>query len=347
MLPSHIKITDNPGPFLRLFLQKWGYHKIMVLADDNTARHCYPLLQDTLPEHHLLKVPSGEEHKNLTTCETIWSAMTEQALDRHSMLVILGGGVLGDMGGFCAATYKRGIDFTLLPTTLLAMADASIGGKLGIDFQGFKNHIGLFQEPKLNILFPGFLKTLPPSELRSGFAEVIKHALISDKVLWNELHNTQLEDQSLESLIRHSAEFKSSVTQQDPTEKGLRKTLNAGHTIGHAIETFFLRNKSAILHGDAVAAGLVCEAFLAREENLLTENELHEISEYITGVYGKLPLQTENFEGIAALCIQDKKNKDNKILTVLLEGIGQARWDCAITMDRIVASLNFYRDLQT
>jgi 3-dehydroquinate synthase len=347
MLPHPIKLTDNPGPYLRLYLEKWQFSKILVLVDENTNAQCYPLIREFIPAHEVVQVPAGEENKTLATCEKIWSAMTDHALDRHSILIIVGGGVLGDMGGFCAATYKRGIDFILIPTTLLAMADASIGGKLGIDFHGFKNHIGTFQEPRLNLMHSGFLKTLPDAELRSGFAEVIKHALISDKLLWNELRSRALADQPWDVLLRHSAEFKSSVTQQDPTEKGLRKILNAGHTIGHALETYFLQNGPRILHGEAVAAGLVCEGFLARECGMLTREELDEVTGYILNEYGKLPVPQEGIADIAALCVQDKKNKGNKMLTVLLNGIGQARWDCEVSLDQLADALTFYRSLQT
>lgn len=347
MLPHHIKLTDNPGPYLRLFLEKREYSKVSVLTDENTLTHCFPLLREYLPAHHLITIMSGEEQKTLQTCEAIWNAMTERAIDRHSVVLIVGGGVLGDMGGFCAATYKRGIDFILIPTTLLAMADASIGGKLGIDFKGFKNHIGIFREPQLNLIHSGFLKTLPAAELRSGFAEVIKHALISDKTLWNEIRSKNLDMQPWDNLLRHSAEFKSSVVKEDPMENGLRKILNAGHTVGHALESYFLQKGSRILHGEAIAAGLLCEGFLALKLEMLTDKELTEIIEYILKIYGKLQIQSSELEGIAELCIQDKKNKGNKILAALLNGIGKARWDCEVTVDKIVDSLAFYRSLQT
>jgi 3-dehydroquinate synthase len=346
MLPYPIKLSDNPGAYLRLFLQKKEYSKVAVLTDENTHKHCYPLVREFLPEHHLVTVPSGEENKTLVTCSTLWNALTDQAFDRHSVLLIAGGGVLGDMGGFCASTYKRGIDFILIPTTLLAMADASIGGKLGIDFRGFKNHIGVFREPVLNLIYSGFLKTLPVSELRSGFAEVIKHALISDKILWEEIRSKTLDEQPWDNLLRHSAEFKSSVIQQDSHEKGMRKILNAGHTVGHALESYFLESGAKILHGEAIAAGLVCEAWLSYEQGLLSEPELRNITTYIVTIFGKIDLQEAELEAIGGLCIQDKKNKGNKILAALLDGIGKARWDCEVTEDKIVDSLSFYQSHQ-
>jgi 3-dehydroquinate synthase len=347
MLPHPIKLSEDPGAYLRLFIQKKGYTKVAVLTDENTVKHCYPLLLEYLPPHFLITIKSGEENKTLTTCDDIWSEMTRHFLDRHSVLIVVGGGVLGDMGGFCAATYKRGIDFILIPTTLLAMADASIGGKLAIDFKGFKNHIGLFQEPALNLIHQDFLKTLPEEELRSGFAEVIKHALISDRQLWDELRANTLENQPWEILLRHSAELKSSVVAQDPRESGLRKILNVGHTIGHALESFRLDIGTPILHGEAVAFGLVCEAYIAHKQNLLSEAERNEIIAYILNTFGKVAILEDYYKDeISGLCRQDKKNKDNVIYMALLDGIGKARWDCEVTEDTIVESLTFYQSLQ-
>src|SRR5688572_17782027 len=232
MLPDNILVSDDLTRDLQAFLHKKKYSSLAVLVDENTRRHCLPLIMPVLSNIFVIEVKSGEDEKNINTAVSIWQAMTEQALDRHAGLIVLGGGVLGDMGGFCAATYKRGIDFILIPTTLLAQVDASIGGKLGIDFNHFKNHIGVFQKPVLTMLYRNFLETLPLSELKSGFAEVIKHTLISDKEMWKEISSKTLNDQDWKRLVKHSVEFKSRVTMEDPTEKGLRKILNAGHTIG-------------------------------------------------------------------------------------------------------------------
>ena len=347
MLPEHIMLSSSPGLDLQKFLSHKKYSGFAVLVDENTAKHCYPTVKDYLLPHTLIQVKSGEESKVLETCSVIWQEMTTAMLDRHSVLIILGGGVLGDMGGFCAATYKRGIDFILIPTTLLAQADASIGGKLGIDFQHYKNQIGTFHEPALTILHGGFLNTLPEQELRSGFAEVIKHALISDKALWDEIRSKDLKNQSWDVLLRKSAEFKYSIIQQDPHEKGLRKILNAGHTLGHALESFFLANGHKILHGEAIAAGLIAEAYLASKHQLLDEPSLKQIIAYVFKIFGKLPLQENQLKEIARLCLQDKKNKGNSILCVLLNGIGRASWDKEISLGEIEDSLSFYRSLQT
>lgn len=371
MLPTNIQLTQNPGPDLKNFLSEKKYSGIAVLADENTVALCYPLVKDFLPTHSLIKIPGGEEAKTLPTCSIIWQAMTDAKLDRHAVLIIIGGGVLGDMGGFCAATYKRGIDFITLPTTLLAQADASIGGKLGVDFNHFKNHIGIFQEPALNLVYSGFLKTLPERELRSGFAEVIKHALNSDKKLWDEIRSKELKAQPWDTLVPKSVEFKCSVVKQDPHEKGLRKILNAGHTIGHAIESYFLakgntilqgeniatgifaevnlglNNGTRILHGEAIAAGLITEAYMGVKKGLLDEVGLKEIEKYIIAVYGKLEIQKNQIPEIASLCLQDKKNKGNKVLCVLPDGIGRAKYDVEVSLGEIEASLAYYSLLQT
>ncbi|MGC3943997.1 MAG: 3-dehydroquinate synthase family protein [Chryseolinea sp.] len=200
---------------------------------------------------------------------------------------------------FVPATYKRGIDFVLVPTTLLSQCDASIGGKLGVDFNHFKNHIGVFCQPTLTLLHSGFLKTLPGNELRSGFAEIIKHTLISDRAMWKQLSSTRLDSQPWDVLVKHSVEFKAKVTTEDPNEKGLRKILNAGHTIGHALETHLLNRGTQVTHGEAVAAGLIAEAQIANVRGLLKAEELQEITGYISSVYPKIKIDEE---AEAAVC---------------------------------------------
>jgi 3-dehydroquinate synthase len=343
MLPENILLSSNPGEDLKDFLVKKNYSSLAVLADENTRRHCYPLIKEFLPGHVIIQVKSGEAQKNINSCISIWQAMTQHALDRHSCLLILGGGVLGDMGGFCAATYKRGIDFILVPTTLLAQVDASIGGKLGIDFDHFKNHIGVFQQPVLTLLFDGFLETLPDPELRSGFAEIIKHALISDADVWKEIESKNLKDQPFQMLIRHSVEFKARVTTEDPKEKGLRKILNAGHTIGHALESYRLAQGKGILHGDAIAVGLIAECYIAEKLGLISLKDLTSIMKFILKIFGKVNIATEELGTIAQLTLQDKKNKNNNIMCVLLDGIGKAKWDCAVSLESVTDALSFYQ----
>lgn len=345
-LPDHIRISSRPEDDLRELLAKKNYSRVSVLVDENTKTCCYPRLKNQLPVHQLIEIPAGESKKTIETCVQVWQAMTEQQLDRHSALIVVGGGIAGDLGGFCAATFKRGIDFILVPTTLLAMADASIGGKVGVDFGFYKNQVGIFREPAFTLISPVFLGSLPENELRSGFAEVVKHALISDKTLWDILRSKHWKANEWNSLVHHSATLKWLVVQQDPLEKGVRKILNAGHTIGHAIETWFLAKNQPVLHGEAIAAGLICESRIAFKKNLITAQELQEITSYLTSVYGNLNLSEPAGE-IVKLCYHDKKNKGNSVLMALLGGIGRAHWDVAVSMDEMVDSLTYYGSLHT
>ena len=341
-----IVIRQEPHVLISDFFARVSYSQVVVLADENTAAHCYPLIQKNLPGHQLITLKAGEEQKNLTTCTQVWEALTNHRLDRHSLVLIIGGGVIGDLGGFCAATYKRGVDFVLMPTTLLAQADASVGGKLGIDFMGFKNHIGVFCEPVATLISPAFLKTLPERELRSGFAEVIKHCLIADRPMWDDLRKNDLHQQDWETLLAHSVDFKRGVVATDPKEKGLRKILNFGHTVGHAVESYFLESGNRIFHGEAIAVGMIAEAHIATAKNLLKQKELEEITTYLNRIYTAIVLP-QNRSGIVDLMLQDKKNKGNKILMALPEGIGKARWDVEVNLEEINASLDYYQQCYT
>ena len=325
------------------FFAQNTYSKVMVLVDNNTKRHCYPLVKDVLPAHKLITIKAGEHYKNLDTCQLIWEEMTKNELDRHALLVNLGGGVMGDMGGFCAATFKRGIDFIQIPTTLLSQVDASVGGKLGVDFQGFKNHIGVFTLPKSVFIDDTFLETLPENEIRSGFAEIVKHCLIRDKAKWNQIKNIDLENQNLSELIAHSVEIKKQIVAEDPTEKGLRKILNFGHTLGHAIETFYLdKGKQRLLHGEAIAAGMIAEAYISFIKKLIDEPTLMQIEEFIYAVYGTVKIKKEDMDTIVKLTLQDKKNKGNVVKASLLDGLGSCTFDVTLSKSEMLKALNYY-----
>lgn len=270
--------------------------------------------------------------------------MTREELDRHALVINVGGGVIGDMGGFCAAVYKRGIDFIQVPTTLLSQVDASVGGKLGIDFQGFKNHLGVFNIPKSVLIDPVFLKTLPEREIRSGFGEVIKHCLIADAAKWKEIRAKDFEQQNWPDLIAHSVKIKQQVVDQDPTEKGLRKILNFGHTLGHAVETCFL-NKPAnkrLFHGEAIAVGMIMEAYLSFERKMIDQQTLTDIEEFLFATYGKVKIKPEDVEQIIALTRQDKKNKGKEIRFSLLSGAGQCAFDIVVTAAEMRRSIAYY-----
>jgi 3-dehydroquinate synthase len=322
--------------------------QIVVICDENTAKFCLPVfLQKTaLKDYTLIISEAGELHKNIHTCNIIWSKMLEMGIDRQAICINLGGGVIGDMGGFCAATFKRGIDFVQVPTTLLSQVDSSIGGKLGIDFQGVKNSIGVFNDPKAVFLDSDFLATLSPREIRSGFAEMIKHALIADRNEWKKL--CQLE--SLNAIdwadfIVPSLAVKRQIVEDDPFEKGIRKALNFGHTIGHAVESYFLETESPLLHGEAIAIGMICEAYLSFKNNDLTEVELAEIVAFMKCFYDKKILPSESFDTLINSMKQDKKNENQAINFTFLSGIGQAKINQTTDNECIINSLVYYNEI--
>lgn len=322
------------------FLTANNYTKIFLIVDENTKKHCYKKIENTIGNHEIIIIKPGEGNKTIATCLLIWEAMTKANLDRHALVINLGGGVIGDMGGFCAATYKRGIDFIQIPTTLLSQVDASVGGKLGVDFQSFKNHIGVFKVPNMVLIDSAFLNTLPKSELRSGYAEVIKHCLIADGKMWSYILENSFENQNWDELIRHSVAIKSKITESDPTEKGIRKILNFGHTLGHAIETFYLGTEKHLLHGEAIAIGMICEAFLAFKKSKLSEKQLIQIHGYILSNYGFAKI--DNLDSIVNLTMQDKKNKGDQVLFSLLNGIGACDYDIPVSKNEMMEALDYY-----
>ncbi|MEY3416771.1 MAG: hypothetical protein RL060_882 [Bacteroidota bacterium] len=346
-IAAYIHISKQITEAIATLLAKNQCTKIVVLVDENTKKHCYPLIQKALPHNHeLIEVLSGEEEKNLTTCTHIWSAMTSMGLDRKALLLNLGGGVIGDMGGFCASTYKRGIRFAQIPTTLLSMVDASVGGKLGVDFMGYKNHIGVFQEPLAVLIDPIFLTTLPERELRSGYAEVLKHSLIADAEQWQAIKHKNLTDFDWLSVIKHSVGIKSYVTTTDPTEKGLRKILNFGHTLGHAVESFYLElPDKRLLHGEAIAVGMMVEAWLSKELGFISADNLTEICNTFIRIYGKVSIPEEDLPAIITHTLQDKKNENNVVQFALLESIGKANYEIPVNEVQMKESLLFYRSL--
>ena len=341
-MSNHVSIHPDAAAPLAEWLQQRSPSAVAVFTDHHTHHHCYPLLASHLPPHVVATVPAGEIHKTLDTCQTLWRFMTEHRLDRHALVLNLGGGVLGDMGGFCAATYKRGVDFVQLPTTLLAQVDAAVGGKLGVDFMGFKNHVGVFAPPAAVFIGTDFLRTLPAQQVRSGFAEVIKHCLIADGAAWDELRQTPFRDHDLLPWVRHSVALKQAITQRDPRERGERKLLNFGHTVGHAVESHFLTRPHPLLHGEAVAVGMWCEAYLSARQAGLTAAHFQAIAGYLHATYPRVPLTAADVEAIVPLTLQDKKNRGGQLLTVLLDAPGRARYDCPLTLDDTREALQAY-----
>ena len=307
------------------------YSKIFILVDENTSQYCLPHLLNNLAteiEIEIIELEVGEIHKNIETCTEVWGALSELGGDRKSVLINLGGGVISDLGGFVACTFKRGIDFINIPTTLLSMVDASIGGKNGVDLGNLKNQIGIIREPKAVIVDTQFLNTLPQNEMRSGLAEMLKHGLIFDKKYWGKFKDLKdLHTEDLNQLIHQSIQIKNTIVCEDLTENGIRKSLNFGHTLGHAIESYFLENdaKTTLLHGEAIAVGMILESYISREKNLLTNEEYQEIKYIINDVFEKVEFTPFDIEKIIELLIFDKKNEFGKVQFALLDGIGKIK----------------------
>jgi 3-dehydroquinate synthase len=316
------------------------YTQLFVLVDDETEKYCYPILQPCLTAHKLISVKNGELHKTLETCDFIWQKLTENEADRNALLINLGGGVITDMGGFCAGTFKRGINFINIPTTLLAQVDASVGGKTGVDFNGYKNHIGIFTEPIAVIIDTVFHKTLENKQLASGYAEMLKHGLIADKAHWIQLVENGYEDINI-SLIKHSISIKEKIVNSDPQEKGLRKILNFGHTVGHAIESYALARKIPLLHGEAVGIGMIAEIYISFVKGYINKEQLKEIEVLLRSIYKIPDIKKDSFSEIMSLCKQDKKNQNGTLNMSLLEQPGQANFNIAVDDELLENALSY------
>ena len=327
MVPSKILFVNNIKSALADFFSSNNYTKVGILVDENTEKLCLPsIINNNEPNDFLiLKIKSGEKNKNINSCIKIWGKLTNNKFDRNSLIINLGGGVITDMGGFIAATYKRGIDFINIPTTLLAQVDASVGGKLGIDFNSYKNQIGVFKESKFTFIDTKFLLTLSKRELNSGYAEIIKHCLIKDKSKFNEIYNQKLDKNNWKNIIKHSIDIKSIIVKSDLKENGLRKILNFGHTFAHAYEASLGFSKK-LNHGEAVILGLKTALSFSLREKLIKKIEYNSIINHIYD--SNLPSNLNKFfklkdvNKILNFMLKDKKNDSNKISLVLLKKIG-------------------------
>jgi 3-dehydroquinate synthase len=315
-------ILGNISQTFPEWLKQQSYQQILTISDENTLRHCWPTFSSDLGDVGLLPpvtIPAGELYKNLRTCEQLWQSMLDARLDRKALIINLGGGVIGDMGGFCAATWKRGVDFVQIPTTLLSMTDAAIGGKLGIDFQYVKNTIGVFKNPAAVFVDPAFLKTLPSRELLSGFAEVLKHALIGAPDLWKTIVQTPVEGPlqyhsfDWTALLEASIAVKVRVVEADPFEKGLRMVLNYGHTLGHAVESHLLETSDPMTHGEAVAWGMIMESRLVYGE----VERLEMLEKTIRRFFPERLIPKSAVDDLWNWMLQDKKNSGGKVRMVV------------------------------
>jgi len=321
------------------------YSNIFVFADRNTAEACLPVFRQMLDDFSgfdLIETDPGEENKNIDFCIGIWKTLLDFGADRKCLIINLGGGVITDMGGFVASTYKRGVDFINIPTTLLSQVDASVGGKTGIDIDNVKNMVGTFSLPQAVFIEAEFLKTVPKREMLSGFAEMIKNGLIADKDYYEELKTVNYQKITTAAIYR-SVEIKNEVVTEDPHEKGVRKILNFGHTIGHAVESYSLsKDKKPLTHGEAIAIGMICEAWLSHKNSTLSAEELVEIRTYISSVYPAYKIKEKSFDKLSELMQSDKKNEHGNILFSLLQSIGKCTYNCRVSENDIRESLEYY-----
>ncbi len=334
---------------LAAFLKEKSYASTIVLVDKNTQQHCLPILAKNVDilSFERICVPAGETYKNIETCQYIWKEMMDKGIGRRALCINLGGGVIGDMGGFCASTYKRGIDFIQIPTTLLSQVDASIGGKLGIDFNQIKNSIGVFANPKAVFIDPIFYQTLPRAEIRSGFAEIIKHSLIEDSKQWEKIKQiTSLDTVNWTDFLIPSLKIKKQIVAIDPFEVGLRKALNFGHTIGHALESQRLQSPQPLLHGEAVAIGMICESYIAHHTVGLAWKQLEEITNFLINIYGKENFSPTSYPQLVRLMQKDKKNEKDEINFTLLKYPGKALVNQTCEEALIIESLDYYQNIK-
>ena len=331
---------------LRLLEDK-QYSDIFVLVDDNTGRDCLPVFKQWVDgsfPFHVIQIPEGEVHKNINTSVAVWQELSDAGADRKSLLINLGGGVVTDLGGFVGATFRRGIDFLNVPTSLLAMVDAALGGKTGVDLGVLKNQIGVIVPPVMIWILPEFLMTLPERQRNNGFAEMLKHGLIADAEYWSDL--TQEESPlDLTAWIERSVAIKMHIVDQDLREGGLRKKLNFGHTLGHANESYYLAHKNETLyHGEAIAAGMILEGYLSHRLTGLSAEELDTLRKEISARYPKLVFETADVSAVLDLLRYDKKTTYGHVLFVLLERIGKATIDVIVSDDLLQAAFSYYAE---
>lgn len=324
------------------------HDRIFVLVDETTNKLCWSLVKDylCLKDAQTIIIGATDRRKNLDTLVHVWESLQQGKATRHSLLINLGGGMVTDLGGFAASTYKRGINFINVPTTLLAMVDASVGGKTGINFGGLKNEIGVFNDAEFVLLDTNWLRTLDEENIRSGYAEMLKHGLIADDTMWAELINFNLAQPNLRqlaSMLNKSVRIKERIVTEDPHEKGIRKALNLGHTFGHAFESWAMK-RQPVLHGYAVAFGLIAELYLATTRTDFPTEHMRQIVNFIRAYYGSLPITCNDYPELIELMHHDKKNRGSEINVTLLGGIGDIRIDQTITEEDIKEALDFFRE---
>ena len=347
MSKQRIIAATDLAATLKELLGEIEHDRLFVLADEQTSQLCYPLVAEVVGEAHLITIPGGDDNKHVDSLCHVWSELSSHGATRHSLLINVGGGMVTDLGGFAAATFKRGIPCINVPTTLLAMVDAAVGGKTGVNLHSLKNEVGAFYPAEVVVVSTQFLRTLDVPNLVSGFAEMLKHGLISTEEHWAQLMHYDLDCpdfNALQSLIMESIHTKEHIVEQDPTEKHIRKALNLGHTLGHAFETLAMRRGTPILHGYAVAWGLIGELYLSHVREGFPADKLRQTVTFIKEVYGTFAFTCKDYDELFALMLHDKKNRGTDIHFTLLGGIGDIRIDRIATKEEIFEMLDFVRE---
>jgi len=323
-----------------------AYSKIFCLVDENTEKHCISVFRKYFKlDFNCICIKSGEENKTLETCTEIWNELLAQGANRNSLLINLGGGVVSDIGGFVAANFKRGIQFVNVPTTLLSMVDAALGGKTGVNLKSVKNQIGSFTFPEAVFIIPEFLKSLEKDELKQGYAEILKHALIADSSLWDKLKTNRSDNIVDDDILTNAIKIKLNVVEKDPKEKGERKLLNFGHTVGHAVESWSYNSKGKKLsHGEAIAIGIIAESFMSYRNSFISFEKLMEICDTVYLYFSPVYIEEENMDEIIGLMVHDKKNDNYKINITLLKEIGTAIINQYAEPELLKESLEFYKN---
>ena len=344
-----IHFNEKAYEALNLHINENKYSNLFIIVDSNTNEFCLPHFLPFLETDltiEIIEFEAGEVNKNIETCVQVWNVLTELGADRKTLIINLGGGVVTDLGGFVASTFKRGVDFIHIPTTLLSMVDASVGGKNGVDLGNLKNQIGVINVPTMVLIDTQYLETVPQNEMRSGLAEMLKHGLIYDKGYWEQFLDLKaLDFADFDQLIYRSVEIKNEIVTQDPTEKNIRKALNFGHTLGHAIESYFLENeeKTTLLHGEAIAAGMILESYISMIKELINENEYSEIKSCLKSIYEDIVFDENDIEPILDLLIHDKKNEYGNIQFALIEGIGKIKINQSVENELILNAFADYK----
>lgn len=353
---NSILSTDYYVHFNNAFIELWKYlnenfhSKLFILVDANTRKYCLPYFlkkNEEKLDFEIIEIEAGEMHKNMDTCGIIWNQLTYLGADRKSVLINLGGGVITDMGGFAASTFKRGIRFVNIPTTLLSMVDASVGGKTGVDLGVLKNQIGLFSSPEMVLIDTTFLKTLSDREMRSGLAEIIKYGLTFDKSIWRDIQNMKMSElEVMDDLVHRSIEIKNDVVLKDLMEENLRKTLNFGHTMGHAIESYFMesKDKNSLTHGEAIAIGMVIELYYSSKLFNFPMSETESLKSFVVDYFGKVAILVSDFDAIISLMKYDKKNVNGMVNFILLKNDDEFAFDVQLDRELLLDGFKYYNN---